>query len=340
MDSQKMQGKPKQISRVRLKKFASYVPSTVVDNNQILQEIGTEPASTTSVLERVVGSKEKRAAKKDEMGSDMMARVGTQILEECNLGLAGIDKLICSCDPQDQAAPDTAVITQARMGLTCPAFGISMSCSAWLCGILIGSGFLANGDRRILVLAASTVGSKYFFKHPMHRAIFGDGAGGVLLEETEERGNILALDLWTDGRFYREIFAPHPWSTVPDKVSSQYKDAFYMSPDNRIFFEAIDTYIRPFYLKQYETAGIQKDDVKFFIIHQASMPIFKHTLKSLDIPEHKVVGTFDRFGNTVSAELPIIIDQVIRGGKTKQGDIIYSLTYGAGFTAGAMIFRI
>jgi len=329
---------PKTFAGIELKHFGSYIPSDVITNDDIMVKM--ESKCDGSLLYRTVGSKEKRVARESEMGSDMMTKVAKRILKEANVTAKDIDKLICSCDPQDQAAPDAAVITQAKVGLSCPSFGVSMSCSAWLCGVLIGCGFMNNGDKKILVLAASTVGSKYFFRTPVHRAIFGDGAGGVLLEKTGANSNILSLELLTDGNFYKEIFAPHPWTAVPEEIPAQYKNAFYMSPDNHVFFDAIDNWILPFYRRQYDNAQVSSSDISLFIIHQASMPIFNYTLKSLKIPEAKVAGSFDRYGNTVSAELPIMIDEVIRTQRVRKGDLVYLLTYGAGFTAGAMILRI
>lgn len=328
---------PKGISDVSLKRFASFAPTTVIDNKKIIETLNS--AYEPEILYRTVGSRKKHAVLINEMGSDMMAKVGLQILQESNTPLADIDKLICSCDPQDQAAPDAAVVTQAKIGLACPAFGVSMSCPSWLCGILVGCGFLQGGDRRVLVLSASTVGSKYIFRNPVHRSIFGDGAGGVLLERQPGANQILALDLWTNGGFYKEIFAPHQWTATPKEIPSEYTRAFFMAPDNKVFYDAIDQHIKPFYLKQYDEAKILPKDISIFIVHQASMPIFRHTLKSLSIPENKTFGLFDEYGNTVSAELPMLIDQAIHENRIRKGDLVYALTYGAGFTAGAMIFR-
>ena len=325
-------------SDIRLTYFASYLPETRVTNADIVKGMKLEVDET--VLFRSVGSKEKRAAHRNETGSDMLARVGIKILDKAGLDVKSVDKLICSCDPVDQAAPDTAVVTQSKMGLTCPAFGVSMSCVGWICGVNIATGLLQNGDRRILVLAASTVGSKYFFNSPMHRAIFGDGAGGVLVERTKERGGrILSIDLLALGQFYKDIYAPMVWSNVPEEIPDKFRNSFYMANDNQIFFDALDRYIRPFFLKQLDVAGVKMTDVSLFVVHQASMPIFNHTVESFNIPRDKVPDYYAQYGNTIAAELPIITDHEMKKGAIKKGDIVYYLTYGAGFTAGAMIVK-
>lgn len=325
---------------VKFKQTAAYLPEKMINNDDIMRQMGSSASGT--LLYRVVGSKEKRVVEANEMGSDMMAKVAKQILEESGTDPSDIDKLICSCDPPDHAAPDTAVVTQSKIGLSCPAFGVSMSCVGWLCGLNIATRFLSTGDKKILVLSASTVGSRYFFKNPMHRAIFGDGAGGALLERTEEEDEkqIVRIDLLAIGQFYKDIFAPNPWTVVPEEIPEMYKEAFFMSPDNRVFFDALDRYIFPFYKKQYELTGLTEKDISLFIVHQASMPLFNHTVESFKIPKERVVDSFWKCGNTISAELPIYLDEVIRNGRVKKGDFIYLLTYGAGFTAGAMILRL
>lgn len=325
---------------VRIRHVAAYLPETILDNDGIMRQMGAKGSG--ALLYRAVGSKEKRVAGKEEMGSDLLVRIGKQLLKETGEDASDIDKLICSCDPPDHAAPDTAVVTQAKIGLSCPAFGVSMSCVGWLCGLNIASHFLMNGDRKILVLSASTVGSKYFFNNPMHRAIFGDGAGGALVEkvDNEKEGQIIRIDLLTLGQFYKNIFAPNPWTAVPEEIPEAYKNSFYMHHDNQVFFSALDAYIKPFYEKQYQLTGLKGKDISLFIVHQASMPLFNYTLQSFNIPRDKVVDNFAKCGNTISAELPIYLDEAMRQKRIKKGDIVYFLTYGAGFTAGAMLFRV
>lgn len=324
---------------VKIGAFNAYIPGKIVNNEDIMKDMGHK-VEGGPLLYRTVGSKEKRAVEKQEMGSDMLAKVGLDILKQTGTNPSQIDKLICSCDPQDQAAPDTAVVTQMKMGLSCPAFGVSMSCVGWICSLNVASMFIANGDKKILVLSASTVGSKYFFNNPMHRAIFGDAAAGALVEYEISQGNILTIDLMTIGKFYTSIFAPNPWTNVPEHIPTQYKNSFFMAPDNRHFFEALETYVVPFYNKQYLVANVGSDDIKLFVVHQASMPLYEHTLSVLKIPREKTLNYFSKFGNTISAELPLYLSLAVQEGRVKKGDLIFMLTYGAGFTVGAMILRL
>lgn len=322
---------------VQVGHFACYVPENTVDNDEIMRQMGSSASGT--LLYRAVGSKEKRAAAKNEMGSDMLAKVGLQILAQSGTDPASIDKLICSCDPPDHAAPDTAAVVQTKLGLSCPAFGVSMSCVGWILGASIARSYISNGDQRILVLSCSTVGSKFLFRNPMHRAIFGDAAAGALVERGERGSQILDIALLTLGQFYKDIFASYPWTDKPESIPEEYRNAFYMMPDNQLFFNALEKYVVPFFKERLKAVGITPKDVSRFVVHQASMPLFRHTLKVLEIPEEKVPDHFSKYGNTISAELPLYVTQEINSGRIRKGEILCLLTYGAGFTVGSMILR-
>lgn len=324
---------------IKLTHFASYLPKQVITNNDIVSAMKSDVSA--EVLFRAVGAREKRVALSEEMGSDMLATVGKALLSNSGILPDKINKLICSCDPVDQVAPDSSVLTQHKIGLSCPSFGISMSCVGWLCGIKTAAGLLQNGDNKILVLAASTVGSKYKFNSPMHRAIFGDGAGGALVQKGDviQGASILAIELLTIGQFYMDIYAPMSWSTVPEQIPGKFRDAFYMNNDNQVFFDALDKYVKPFFWDVLQKEKIQINHIKRFVVHQASMPIFNHTIKSFGIPIEKAANYYEKYGNTIAAELPIYLDMEIRAERIKQGDLVVCFTYGAGFTAGIMVLK-
>ena len=194
---------------------ASYLPDKVVTNEDIVKA-GFEGSSQT--LERGLGVKERRAAAENETHADMLAKVGKKILDEAGISPEQIDRIICAADPGDSAAPDTSCAVQARIGATCPAYGVSMSCTGWVAAVDIALGYLARKkEKRILVLASSLVGSRLYYHNLMHRAIFGDGAGGILLE-TRHLDNFLAIGEIADGKYYTEIFVPYPWSQNPTDV--------------------------------------------------------------------------------------------------------------------------
>jgi 3-oxoacyl-[acyl-carrier-protein] synthase-3 len=314
---------------------ACYLPSHIVTNKEII-DAGLK--TTEVALRRGLGVKERRAAGPDETAADMMAEVGKKILAKANLSPQDIDLIICSTDVGDAAEPETATAVQAKIGASCPAFGVSMSCTGWICAVEIALRQLDSGKKRILVLAASLVGSRTPFHNLMHRSIFGDGAGGILIRE-EDRERFLGNSFWTDGRYYSKIFIPHSWTKMPDDIPDEYKGSFYMVEDQPMFFEVLDTVVPPLFNRVLNKAKVNIDDIDLYLLHYPSKPLFERSMKILNIPREKTFHRFEQYGNLAAAEMPVFIDEATRAGRIKKGDLVFILVYGAGFTMGGSILR-
>lgn len=314
---------------------ASYFPEQVVTNQEII-EAGLE--STSKVIERCLGAVERRAAAPGETAADMMAKVAARILEKAGCAPQDLDYIICSTDAGDAVEPETATAVQAKINASCPAFGVSMSCTGWLATVDIALNYLAAGKKRILLLASSLVGSRVHYRNLMHRAIFGDGAGGMLLQQHNQKC-FLARALWTNGEYYSKIFLPYPWSKLPGDIPIEYKDSFYMSDNQEIFFKAMDAYIVPFARDILTRAKITLQDVDVFLLHYPSKPLFEHSLAVLSIPRQKIYNNFRSSGNIATAEMPVLLDEAITAGIIKKGDKVFMLTYGAGFTMGGLVMQ-
>lgn len=172
----------------------------------------------------------------------------------------------------------------------------------------------------------------------MHRAIFGDGAGGILLE-SHHRSRFLGNILWTDGRHYSKIYIPHPWSVIPKDIPEEYKGSFYMSPDQKKFFAIMDSYLVPTTNRLLKEAKVELQDIDLFFLHYPSRPLFEHSLKLLGIPREKTFSRFESYGNLAAAEVPVFLDEAANMGLLKKGDLLLVVTYGAGFTGGGLVLR-
>lgn len=315
---------------------ASYLPPQKVTNDDIVHQ-GLESSATA--IYRGLGVMERRAADPTETSIDMMVKVAQKILAEKKLDPKGLDRIICSVDPPEGVAPNAAAFVQERIGAKCPAYEISMSCAGWACGVDDAVRSIATGEERILVLAANRVGSVLPFKNLMHRAIFGDGAGGVLVTASN-RSKILATSLWTDGSHYADIFVPLPWTKTPTSVPLDYNGYFYMNPEPGPFHDTMRNVMPREFDKLLRKAALTKDDIDLFLLHEPSKPLYELSLKLLGIPREKTFQNFECYGNTVSAEMPLLLDEAIRQKKVKEGNLILIFTYGAGFTMGSMIFEL
>lgn len=213
-----------------------------------------------------------------------------------------------------------------------------MSCTGWVSAVDIAIKYLSAGERYILALASCNAGTRVPFCNLMHRAIFGDGAGGVLLEP-QHREKIIAIGEIADGRNYSKIFAPYPWSVIPPEIPEKYKKSFFMSLNQKVFFDAMDYYLPRFTNRLLSEAKVNLADIDLFLLHYASKPLFERSLKILKISRSKAFSRFDAYGNLVAAEMPVLLDEAIAAKKIDKGDLVFILTYGAGFTMGGMILR-
>jgi 3-oxoacyl-[acyl-carrier-protein] synthase-3 len=315
---------------------ASYLPEQVVTNKDIVKMGFKGPAI---VLERGLGAKERRAVAPDETATDMYVKVAKEILNKAGLLPEQLDRILCSSEPQDAGAPDTSTRVQGLLKATCPAYGFSMSCTGWHAAIDTALRCLKTGENHILVLASSCVGSWLHFHNPMHRAIFGDGAGGILLEKQHLK-KFLSIGLWTLGQYYSKIYVPYPWSKPPKDIPSEYEDSFYMTDDQKMFFNVMDhSSFLPFAESILSKAKVKKKDIDLFLLHYASKPLYEHFLKSFGVPREKTFNKFKSYGNVIAAEMPILLDEVISTGRIKEGDLVFVYTYGAGFTAGGFVMQ-
>lgn len=316
----------------RIAATGSYVPANVVTNNHL-----AGAWKVAKKLQRLLGAEERRAVDDSEACSDLIVAAARQVLTTAKASALDLDRIIVSATPGDFLEPPTASVVQYKLQARCPAVDIKMSCVGWLAGVDYALRCIATGEKRVLVLAGTVVSRGDAFQTLMHRAIFGDGAGGMLIE-ADEFQRFLAGGLWTDGQYYTMINQPHQGSVHPTEIPVGYKGKFYMGP-RRVFFETLRHELAPCVESVLKEAGLVKDDIDIAIIHQPSRKLFEAAVKSLNIQPEKAIQDFHRYGNTISAELPIAFDENVRNGRIKRGDKLLLVTFGAGFNAGAMVLE-
>jgi len=317
----------------RIAATGSYVPEQIVANPEIL---GLEKSDGS--IQRLLGAVERRAVKEDEACSDIIVKVAQNILESAQVSPLDLDRIIVSATPGDFLAPQTASVVQYKLQARCPAVDINMSCVGWVAGIDYALRCIATGERKILILAGTIVSRGSPFRNPMHRAIFGDGAGGALLEATSQAGCFFAGSLWTDGKYYEMINLPHHASIHPRGIPMDYKGVFYMGP-RRVFVDALNSNLSLHIERVLKEGGLTIDEIDVALIHQPSKPLFEAAVRAAGIPKEKIIQDFHQYGNTISAELPISLDANVRSGRIKRGDRLLLVTFGAGFNGGVLIFQ-
>ncbi len=315
----------------RIVATGSYLPERIVNNHDIE---GLEKSN--GAVERLLGAVERRAAGEVETCSDIIVEAARKVLQNAEVSPLDLDRIIVSATPGDYVEPSTASVVQHKLGAICPAIDIRMSCVGWVAGVDYALRCLATGEERILVMAGTIVSRGTPFLNPMHRAIFGDGAGGALIEKSD-KPHFLAGSLWTDGQYHDMITMPNTVSVSTDRVPQDYHGSFYMG-ERRIIKKALRDNLPQGVEAVLGTAGLTRDDIDICFIHQPSRPLYEVAVEAVGIEREKLVEDYELYGNTISAELPISLDENIRSGRVKRGDTILKVTYGAGFSGGLIAY--
>jgi len=326
--------------KARLISRGSYVPEKVLTNEEIIgrcNEFNSNPtALTPKKIEEVIGAVERRDAREDQACSDLVVEAAKNVLEAADVKAGKLDRIFVSSTPGDFFEPSTASVVQYKLGARCPAIDIRASCVGWVAGLDYAFHRVDRGEDKLILVVAGTKIGKLAVENPFHRSIFGDGAGGALVGASDKE-NVRATHFWTGGQYYAVITLPHEHSVHPADIPTEYEGRFYMGGREAIF-RALREYFPEFLDTLFERAGCTRDDVDHAFLHQASGPIFDETIRLAGIPEEKVNRDYREYGNTISAELPISLDDAVRRGTVARGDRLLLVTYGAGFTCGGVVF--
>lgn len=314
-----------------IRAVGAHIPARTVGNGEILGS-GKDDAA----LRRLLGAVSRHAAEEHEHCSDLIARAGAQVLERAGVEAGAVQRLLVSATPGDYLEPCAAALVQHKLGLACPAMDVGMSCVGWVAAMDHALRCLATGERNVLVLAGTVVSDDRAYRTPAHRAIFGDGAGGVLLDRSDDGGRFLAGALHTLGEHHGLIRLKHQFS--PPRPGDGSFPGFSMEEGSKIR-DVLAGALRPAVDEILAVAGVGLDEIDVVMLHQASGPLFEEAVKLLGVPRHKVVEDYERYGNTISAELPISLNDCIASGRLQHGDLALMVTFGAGFSGGCLLFR-
>lgn len=286
------------------------------------------------------GISERRIASQDEATSDMAFEAAKKALEASGISPLEIDGIVLATVTPDYFFPCTACIIQSKLGAR-NAFGfdISAGCSGFVYGLQIGKGIIEAGDaRHILVVGAETMSRIMDFEDRATCVLFGDGAGAAVLSRADAPG-IKSLYLGANGDQWDLLYMPAGGSRMPPSEQSVRERLHYIKmKGNDIFKEAVKT-MEIASLKAMDKAGVKPDDIDLFIPHQANHRIMDAVRRRLGFPEEKVFSNVDRYGNTSSASVPIALDEAIRSGRIREGDLVLFSVFGAGFTWASGVVR-
>jgi 3-oxoacyl-[acyl-carrier-protein] synthase-3 len=312
-----------------------YLPERIVTNDDLSKFVDT---SDEWIVERT-GIRQRHQAADDEPVSDLAVGAARRALEMAGRKPEDVDLIIVATTTADLTFPAVATIVQRKLG--CPigvAFDVQAVCSGFVYALSVADGFVArNRSKCCLVIGAETMTRLMDWTDRGTCVLFGDGAGAVVLEPREGEGTtadrgLLGFALRADGTKQELLF-------VDGGPSSNGQVGKLRMQGNQVFRHAVVN-ISEAITSAAADAGIEVASVDWFVPHQANLRILQGVAKRVGIDEAKVITTLDQHANTSAASIPLALDQGVRDGRIKPGQMLLLEAMGGGLTWGACVLRL
>ncbi|AIF52818.1 beta-ketoacyl-ACP synthase III [Pelosinus sp. UFO1] len=317
--------------------LGSYVPEKIMTNKDLEQVMDT---SDEWIVERT-GIRKRHVAAENEATSDLATKAAQKALEDANITAAEIDLIIVATGTADMAFPATACLVQDNLkAINAAAFDVSAACSGFIYALVTGSQFIKAGVyRKVLVIGAETLSRITDWSDRKTGMLFGDGAGAAVLGETPEGYGILGVDLGSNGSGAELLKVPAGGSRNPATAETVLQRQHYIQMDGNEVFKFAVKIMGETTSKALQNANLTPVDVTYLVPHQANIRIIKSAAKRLGLPMEKVVVNVDKYGNTSAASVPIALDEAVKSGVIKPGDIIALVGFGGGLTWASSIMK-
>jgi len=315
----------------------SAVPDAVLSNSDLEKMVETSDEWITTRT----GIRERRIADDGTASSDIAHEAAQKALEAADVGPGELDAVVVGTVTPDFLFPSTACVVQSLLGAkNACAFDLMAGCAGFLYTLHIAQGMIKSGGaQKILVIGAETLSKIVDFNDRSTCILFGDGAGAVVLEGSDEPG-ILSSLVSSDGDCWDLLYVPAGGSRRPvDRDVLETGDQYIKMKGNDVFRVAVKS-MESATVDAVEKAGLRPDDIDLFVPHQANHRIVEAVRKRLDFPEEKVFLNLDRYGNTSAASVPLALDEAVRSGRVSRGDTVLFAAFGAGFAWGASVVRL
>lgn len=324
------------IRSVKISGTGSYTPEKIVTNKDIEKLVLT---SDKWIYENL-GIKERRIAGKGQYTSDLAAEAAIRAIDDAKITVEDIDLIIVATTTPDRQAPSTACIVQEKIGaFNAAAFDVSAVCAGFIYGFSIGAQFIASGAyKNVLVIGADTFSSIIDWTR-RDCVFFGDGAGAAILSSSKDNEGLISFHLAADGRGKDNFTVVAGGSELPASYETIDKGLHYFKMNGSEVFNAATEVIPRSIEIVLKDAGLNVDDVDWLIPHQPSINILKISAKKLGLPFEKVMTNMDKYANTSGGTVPIILDETLKSGKIKKGDIVVLAAVGSGWAYGAAVIK-
>jgi len=316
----------------------SYAPAQVITNKDLEKIVDT---SDEWITERT-GIKERRKAAPGEATSDMAVAAAREALAMAGVRPEQVDLIVVGTITPDMPMPSCAAFVQAKLGaVKAFAFDVAAACAGAIYALSVAEQFIRTGKvKRALVIGADLFTQIVNWADRNTCVLFGDGAGAMVLAPAEEpeRG-ILSTHLRTDGTQADILAIPGGGSKEPVTEESLRAQRNKVVMNGREVFKCAVRALTDITQEALSANGLKAAQVDHVIVHQANSRILEAVMQRLEVPLEKCWINLDRYGNTSAASLPIALDEALRSGRIKRGDLVAMMAIGSGMTWGAAMVR-
>ena len=314
------------------------VPAKVLTNADLEKLVDTSDEWITTRT----GIRERHMAADGETLSDLCVMAGTQALESAGVQAKDLDTILVATVSPDQPIPSAACIVQQKLGAKkAAAWDQNAGCSGWLYGLHIADGLVQAGKAKNVLLVGGELLTRYTdYTDRGTCVLFGDGAGATLLRATKSDRGVLASTIRSDGEGACFIQMPGGGSSFPPTrpETLEQRLPFIKMMGGETFKLAVRSMV-DVCRDVLNESGFEPGEVSWLVPHQANDRIIQAVGERLGIPRERCIVNIERYGNTSAASIPIALDEAVRDGRVKRGDLILFTAFGAGLTWGAALVR-
>jgi 3-oxoacyl-[acyl-carrier-protein] synthase III len=325
--------------RAKITAVGRYVPPKVVTNDDLAKFVDT---SHEWIVTRT-GIRERHLVEPGTPTSDLATRAVRDLLDKRGIGANEIELIIVATVTPDMFFPSTACVIQEKIGAHAAwGFDLSAACSAFLYALTVGASFVESGaHRKVLVVGADVMSSIVNWEDRTTCVLFGDGAGAVLLEPTEDDEDEGILDYLheIDGSGGQFLNMPAGGSLHPPTHETIDAKMHYVHQAGQPVYKFAVLKMEESSRKILRRNELSGDDLDLFIPHQANIRIINAAAERLALSERQVVINIDKYGNTTAATIPLAIADALEDGRLQKGSLVLLSAVGAGFTVGSVLLR-
>ena len=324
--------------RARIVGTGSYLPEKILSNHDLEKIVDT----TDEWIRTRTGISERRIAEAGTNTSDLALIASQRALEAAGLTPKDIDLIVMSTITPDSACPSASCWLQAKLGAPqAAAFDVVAACSGFIFGLSVAEQYIRTGQFHNILFASAEIMSRTVnWTNRESCVLWGDGAGAVILQPTEEERGVLSVHLHSDGTHGDKLLLPGGGSMASpishETVAADRHTLKMEGPDSfKVAVRAFTDVCR----EALEYNCMSVDDIDVFIPHQANIRIIDAVAKRLEMPTEKAVVTIHKYGNISAATIPIALDEAVREGRVKKGNHLLMAAFGGGLTWGAALAR-